>query len=53
MKRLAPLPLLALAAPALAHPGAHLHPHDGAQWIWNVAVLGALAALAVYGWTRR
>ncbi|MFZ7092903.1 hypothetical protein [Primorskyibacter sp. 2E233] len=34
------------AGPALAHSGAHLHPHDGASWLTMVA---ALAVLAVAG----
>ncbi|MFW2542398.1 hypothetical protein ACN2XU_07130 [Primorskyibacter sp. 2E107] len=34
------------AGPALAHPGAHVHPHDGASWM---VVAGALAVLAVAG----
>ena len=32
-----------LASPALAHSGAHLHPHDGASWLAVVAALGVLA----------
>ncbi|EPX75952.1 hypothetical protein [Salipiger mucosus] len=38
--------LAATAGPALAHPGAHVHPHDGAQWL---AVAGALAVMALAG----
>ncbi|MFP4275290.1 MAG: hypothetical protein ACLFRU_09720 [Paracoccaceae bacterium] len=53
MKRLAHLSLIALPAPALAHPGPHLHPHDGAGWLWSIAALAGLAALALYAWTRR
>ena len=47
---LAPLlaPLLA-AAPALAHEGAHLHPHGiDAAWLFlALPVIGAVVALAV------
>ncbi|MFD1509305.1 hypothetical protein [Lacimonas salitolerans] len=32
-------PLLILASPAAAHPGAHVHPHDGAHWLLWVSVL--------------
>jgi hypothetical protein len=51
MKRLAPIPLLALAPPAFAHEGAHLHPH-GIDAAWLVLagtglVVGAVAAWAV------
>ncbi len=43
---------LATAAPALAHSGAHLHPHDGGPWL---AVAGGLAAIAaaVLVWRRK
>ncbi|WP_206080277.1 LPXTG cell wall anchor domain-containing protein [Pacificoceanicola onchidii] len=34
------------AGPALAHPGVHVHPHDGASWM---TVAGALAVLALAG----
>lgn len=38
------LPILALlASPAVAHQGAHVHPHDGASWL---AVLGSFAVVA-------
>ncbi len=30
------------ASPAIAHPGAHVHPHDGASWL---AVVGALVVI--------
>ncbi len=47
MTRLFPLTAALLAAgPALAHPGAHLHPHDGASWL---AVAGGLAVIALAG----
>ncbi len=37
---------ISLAQAAAAHPGAHVHPHNGAAWL---AVISALAALVV-GW---
>ena len=41
------VPLFALlAGPAVAHPGAHVHPHDGASWL---TVAASLAVLAVAG----
>ncbi|WP_417724303.1 hypothetical protein [Salipiger sp.] len=41
------LTLAALAAtPALAHSGAHLHPHDGASWLVIAAALGVVALAA-------
>ena len=40
------LPLMILAGPVAAHPGPHLHPHDGASWL---AVAGALAVIALAG----
>ncbi|WP_299932314.1 hypothetical protein [uncultured Pelagimonas sp.] len=40
------LPIALLAAtPALAHEGAHLHPHDGGMWLGVVAVLAGLALI--------
>ena len=35
--------LTALAGPAFAHSGAHLHPHDGAHWLTLVAGLAMIA----------
>ncbi len=41
------------AGPALAHGGAHVHPH-GAAGLWlGFAVLAALAAGAVPSWRRQ
>ena len=40
------LPLTFLAGPALAHEGAHAHPH-GIDALWLV-VVGALALASVY-----
>ena len=31
------------ASSALAHPGAHVHPHDGAHWLALVSALGLIA----------
>ncbi|KIN61796.1 hypothetical protein Z945_2790 [Sulfitobacter noctilucae] len=52
------LPILLLTAmPALAHPGIHIHPHDGTDW---TILYGAMALIAVVGgvavsrmWFRR
>ncbi|WGW03544.1 hypothetical protein [Tropicibacter oceani] len=47
MSKLMIAAVVALAAgPALAHSGAHLHPHDGAHWL---SVVAALAVLALAG----
>ena len=32
-----------LATNAAAHPGAHVHPHDGAHWLVLVSALGLVA----------
>ncbi|MCB1339611.1 MAG: hypothetical protein KDK24_00785 [Pseudooceanicola sp.] len=45
MKRLALFATLT-ASPALAHPGAHLHPHGSGDWL---AVAMGLAVLAAAG----
>ena len=34
------------AAPALAHPGMHVHPHDGTDWYM---IYGAIALIALVG----
>ena len=34
---------MALASTAMAHPGAHVHPHDGAHWLALVSALGLIA----------
>ena len=31
------------ATTAMAHPGAHVHPHDGADWLSLVSALGVIA----------
>lgn len=31
------------ASAAMAHPGAHVHPHDGAHWLAIVSALGLIA----------
>ena len=39
MKHLASLPFALMAAPALAHDGPHLHPHDSGLWLVLVLLL--------------
>ena len=39
--------LMMMAGPAMAHEGAHLHPHDGGMWLGLVAVLAGLGLIAV------
>lgn len=34
---------LGWASSAMAHPGAHVHPHDGAHWLVLVSALGVIA----------
>jgi len=43
--RYALFPIL-MSGPALAHPGVHVHPHDGASWL---TVAFALAGIAIAG----
>lgn len=50
----AALPLLLIAAPVLAHSGAHIHPHaDDPSWI--PVILGGLAitVAAAFVWMRK
>lgn len=55
MKYLLPIMALPLATPALAHSGAHLHPHGAETWLTAVAVLGAAAYAGwrMYGGGRK
>ena len=41
------LPAVLFATPALAHPGAHVHPHGGDIWLVAALVLVAATVLAV------
>ncbi len=34
--------LILTATPVLAHPGAHVHPHDGAHWLVVASALGLI-----------
>ncbi len=43
---------LVAAAPALAHGGAHLHPHEAAGWLPLVLVLAAFGGAAVCAYAR-
>lgn len=45
--------LLATAAPALAHTGAHLHPHGEASSAWPLIAAAALVGLAGVLMVRR
>ncbi|WP_299742824.1 LPXTG cell wall anchor domain-containing protein [uncultured Tateyamaria sp.] len=44
--------LLPIAAPALAHPGAHAHPHGSEPWI-VVMGLALIAGAALAVWRRK
>ncbi|WP_439119268.1 hypothetical protein [Marivita sp.] len=46
---------LVWASSALAHPGAHVHPHDGAHWLAIVSALGLIAVAGglAFGKIRR
>ncbi|MEX0366482.1 MAG: peptidase M23 [Ruegeria sp.] len=44
--------LLVTAAPALAHTGAHAHPHGSEPWIVAMG-LALIAAAALVVWTRK
>ncbi len=46
------LVFLSTAAPAFAHPGPHLHPHDGGSWLAVVAGLGVIDAAVLVRWRR-
>ncbi|MBY5931775.1 LPXTG cell wall anchor domain-containing protein [Tateyamaria omphalii] len=50
--RFALAPLLAMATPALAHPGAHAHPHGSEPWIVAMG-LALIAVAAVIMWRRK
>ncbi|MBF9042677.1 peptidase M23 [Rhodobacterales bacterium HKCCE4037] len=52
MTRLLPVALALVATPALAHPGAHLHPHGGESWL-IIALALALATVATILIARR
>lgn len=52
MKTLTLLPLLAFAAPALAHTGAHIHPHQAAGWLPVILGLTAIAGSSLLAYAR-
>ncbi len=54
MRQLSTLSLAAIAtaSPALAHGGAHIHPHGAGTWI-ALACAGVLAAVSYYIWGRK
>ncbi len=37
------LGVMGFTSAAMAHPGAHVHPHDGAHWLTLVSALGLIA----------
>ena len=47
------LPLILLAGPAAAHPGDHMHPHDGVQWLLGLSLLTIGLASYVMIWGRK
>jgi hypothetical protein len=47
------LPIILLAGPAAAHPGDHMHPHDGAQWLLGLSLLTIGLASYVMIWGRK
>lgn len=44
--------LLPLAGPALAHPGAHLHPHGSEPWVVFMG-LALIVGAALVVWRRK
>ncbi len=40
------LPLTILATPAIAHNGAHLHPHDSSLWMVGLGLIALSCGLA-------
>ncbi|WP_164860743.1 hypothetical protein [Parasedimentitalea marina] len=53
MKTLSLLPLLAFASPALAHGGAHLHPHAANSWLPVVLGLAVILGAATLAYIQR
>lgn len=54
MKKLALLPLVLSASPALAHSGPHLHPHaDSVSWLPLLAGTLAIGTAALIAWVQR
>lgn len=52
MKTLTLLPLIAFASPALAHSGAHIHPHEVSSWLPVVLGLTAIAGASVLAYAQ-
>ena len=52
MKTLTLLPLIAFAPPALAHSGAHIHPHEVSSWLPVVLGLTAIAGASVLAYAQ-
>jgi len=53
MKSLSLMPLLTIASPALAHDGAHLHPHAANSWLPVVLGLAAILGAATLAYIQR
>ena len=49
------LPLALVGSPALAHPGAHMHPHAVEGWVIGLGLLacGLVAGLVLGNWRGR
>ncbi|MDJ0822885.1 MAG: hypothetical protein QNJ09_13880 [Paracoccaceae bacterium] len=41
------LPFAFLASPAVAHPGAHMHPHSVEGWVVGLGLLAILSATVI------
>lgn len=52
MKTLKLLPMLTFAAPALAHTGPHIHPHEASSWLPLILGLTAISGAAVLAYVR-
>ena len=44
------IPLILLATPAVAHPGAHIHPHGGSSWLIVSIGLSVIALSVALAW---
>lgn len=44
---------LLTAAPALAHPGSHMHPHGAESWLSLLPAVALIAVAGLIAWGRR